>query len=212
MLKAIDNSDWQQSAARLQPVTIAAGQTLFREGDACQNYLLVIDGSVRVQKLSESGREIVLYRVESGETCILTTSCLLSHCDYNAEAITETAVEAIALPQSTFDQALTASDQFRDFVFDAFGSRIAGLVTLIDAVAFGRMDIRLAQLLLEMTPTEGTITTTHQLLARELGTAREVISRLLKEFERHGWVALSRGHVSLLDRSELIKLAAEAAM
>ncbi|WP_269087664.1 Crp/Fnr family transcriptional regulator [Solemya pervernicosa gill symbiont] len=191
---------------------MAAGQTLFREGDACQNYLLVIDGSVRVQKLSESGREIVLYRVESGETCILTTSCLLSHCDYNAEAITETAVEAIALPQSTFDQALTASDQFRDFVFDAFGSRIAGLVTLIDAVAFGRMDIRLAQLLLEMTPTEGTITTTHQLLARELGTAREVISRLLKEFERHGWVALSRGHVSLLDRSELIKLAAEAAM
>lgn len=172
----------------------------------------MIDGSVRVQKLSESGREIVLYRVESGETCILTTSCLLSHCDYNAEAITETAVEAIALPQSTFDQALTASDQFRDFVFDAFGSRIAGLVTLIDAVAFGRMDIRLAQLLLEMTPTEGTITTTHQLLARELGTAREVISRLLKEFERHGWVALSRGHVSLLDRSELIKLAAEAAM
>lgn len=210
-LSKISDTAWYQLLQQVQEITIPADEQVFLEGDSCQQYLLVVDGSVRVQKLSESGREIVLYRVESGQSCVLTTSCLLAGDHYSAEAVTESEVRAVAFPQAAFEQALGASSQFRRFVFASYGERISGLVMLIDAIAFGRMDSRLADYLLHHAK-DGVVEATHQHLARELGTAREVISRLLKEFERHGEVNLSRGKVHIQQIHSLASRAMPQAM
>jgi CRP/FNR family transcriptional regulator len=186
-------------------MTIPPGVTVYREGDACENFFLVLDGSVRVQKLSESGREIVLYRVEAGQSCVLTTTCLLAHERYAAEGITETEVRAVSIPLARFHEALARSPGFRDFVFTSYGVRISDLILLVEEVAFGRIDLRLAQLLLDQAKGE-LLEATHQQLAAELGTAREVISRQLKEFERRGWVQLGRGRIQVLDRDGLAAL------
>lgn len=183
------------------------GAVVFRPGSHCEQYLLVIEGSVRVQQTSSSGREIVLYRVQAGESCVLTTSCLLGGNRYGAEGICETPVKGVAIPAARFMEGIEHSSGFRRFVFQGYGQRIAELMTLIDEVAFGRLNVRLAQRLLELTHGEDTLHCTHQELAVELGSAREVVSRALKDFERHGWVRLSRGHIDFLDRPALEKLA-----
>jgi len=186
-----------------RPAALPAGTRVFGEGSPCQTYLILLSGEVRVQKVAESGREIVLYRVQAGETCIVTTACLMSGVDYDAEGVAESDVTAQILPEPGFRELLGRSEAFRDFVFRAYGSRISGLLMLIDEVAFGRMDRRLAACLLARAKGSGVVTATHQDLAMELGSAREVVSRLLKEFERRGWVALSRGSVALTNPSAL---------
>ncbi|MCF6336510.1 MAG: Crp/Fnr family transcriptional regulator [Gammaproteobacteria bacterium] len=208
-LQSIDDDAWLTTLTKARALSLPAGVTVFHEGDVCQNYLLVLAGSVRVQKLSESGKEIVLYRVEAGQSCVLTTACLLSNESYYAEAITETVVEAVSIPLSAFQQAL-AVPAFREFVFATYGERVTSLVMLIDAIAFGRMDARLARLLLAMADADNVVHATHQILARELGTAREVVSRLLKEFERHGWLMLQRGCIHLQQRQVLMEVAASS--
>jgi CRP/FNR family transcriptional regulator len=195
-----------QMLVEARQVTLPAGTVVYREGDPCVHFLLVVEGAVRVQKLSEGGREIVLYRVESGQSCILTTSCLLGGGCYGAEGVTESQVEAVTIPLSRFRSALDISHAFREFVFNSYGRRVAELITLIDAVAFGRIDLRLASTLLELADQGGLVETTHQMLAAELGTAREVISRQLKEFERREWVALGRGRVIIRQRNMLEKM------
>jgi len=209
-LDAIDDPVWREAAAQAQRVQLPADTFVFHAGSPCQSYLLVLDGSVRVQKVSESGKEIVLYRVESGQSCILTTACLLADEHYQAEAVTESAVDAIALPFGAFQRALAGSPAFRRFVFASYGRRVSDLVTLIDAIAFGRVDSRLARRLLELAESDDEVLVTHQELARDLGTAREVVSRLLKEFERAGLVALRRGCVELRDRDALTEQAEPA--
>jgi CRP/FNR family transcriptional regulator len=193
-----------EAAARV--VEVPAGTVLFRDGSECSSYMLVMDGSVRVQKVSEGGREIVLYRVESGQSCVLTTNCLITREDYAAEAIAETSVTALVLPAPTFRTLLAQSEAFRDFVFSAYATRIADLLMLIQEVAFGRIDMRLAGWLSNRAESGSDIRATHQDIATELGTAREVVSRQLKEFERRGWVALHRGRIEVKDRSGLAAL------
>lgn len=202
-LQAVDDEHWQQAMAAMKAMTIPAGTTLYRVGDECGTFIMVLDGSIRVQMISELGHEIVLYRVEEGQCCILTTACLFSREKYGAEGITETEVRAVAMPAPVFQETVAHSPGFRQFVFSSYGQRLANLFMLIEAIAFGRMDSRLISTLLEQTDASGTIRTTHQDLARELGTAREVISRLLKDFERRGLLQLSRGMVTLTDPSRL---------
>jgi CRP/FNR family transcriptional regulator len=206
-LARIEDPEFRRLAASAQVIAVPAGVTVFRPGDACQSYLLVLTGSVRVQKVSETGREIVLYRVGPGESCILTTSCLIAGERYPADGVTETDVTAVSLPVAAFQRAVATSEAFRRFVFASFGERMANLMVLVEAVAFGRMDARLAERLLALAGPGGRISATHQQLAAELGSAREVVSRLLKEFERHGWLALERGQITVLDRAGLGRLA-----
>lgn len=191
----------------LRAVTVPAGTVLFRSGDTCSAFLLVLDGRVRVQKVGENGREIVLYRVEPGQTCVLTTACLMSQGVYGAEGLAETEVRGLALSPAAFDALLARSPVFRSFAFSAYATRVSDLLMLIEEVAFGRIDVRLAQTLLERAGPDGTVQATHQDLAVELGTAREVVSRQLKEFERRGWLALGRGRVELHDRAAVQSLA-----
>ncbi|WP_299671967.1 Crp/Fnr family transcriptional regulator [uncultured Roseobacter sp.] len=190
-----------------KPVHLAEGTVIFGPGSPAQNLLLLRFGSVRVQQLSETGREIVLYRVQAGESCVLTTACLLAFENYSAEGIAETDIEAILIARDNFDTLISISKDFRAFVFDAYSRRMTDLFLVIEEIAFKRMDIRIAQKLLELAETSARLHLTHQQLAVELGTAREVVSRQLKEFERRGWLVLSRRTVELRDRQAVTQLA-----
>jgi len=189
-------------------VRLPAGTRIFGPGQAPEAYLLLLDGIVRVQQVSETGREIVLYRVSAGESCALTTACLMGYEEYQAEGIAETDVEAVAVPRTTFDELIATSATFRRFVFTAFSVRITNLFRVIEDVAFARIDVRLAQRLLALGGAAQHIDLTHQQLAAELGTAREVISRQLNEFQRRGWIVTSRGAIDVVNSDGLKKLAA----
>lgn len=193
--------------SKSQVIAVPAGTVIFGPGKSPEHLLLLLEGRVRVQQVSESGREIVLYRVEAGQSCVLTTACMLAHEDYSAEGIAETDVRAVAIPRAVFDELVGKSVAFRSFVFTAYSRRITDLFQVIEDIAFQRVDIRLAQKLLDLERGSGTVNATHQQLAAELGTAREVISRQLGEFQRRGWIAQSRGRIDLQDPTGLERLA-----
>lgn len=192
-------------------VSIPEGGRIFGPGHTPDNLLFLLDGTVRVSQMSENGREIVLYRIEAGQSCVLTTACVLADEAYTAEGTAETAVRAVALPRAAFDAIVTEYPAFRNFVFAAYAKRIADLFRVIDEVAFGRIDIRLAGRLVSLAKGQGSVRQTHQELATELGTAREVISRQLHEFQRRGWIEQGRGIVTVCDAAALEKLADRAA-
>jgi len=203
-LSSINDNSWSAVSGQVKQMTVAPGTVLFRDGDGCQAYVLVISGSVRVQKIDPNGREILLYRVEHGQSCMLTTACLLGNQLYPAEGVAETEVELVVLPIKSFESALANSAGFRQFVMANIGTRITDLMMLLEEVAFGRMDERLARFLLKHELRSGcTLEYTHKQVAVELGTAREVVSRLLKDFERKKLVSLNRNQIQVLDKQQL---------
>ncbi|KGM50571.1 Crp/Fnr family transcriptional regulator [Pseudooceanicola atlanticus] len=193
-----------------QTVSVPAGTQIFAPGQSADNLMLLLDGLVRVQQRSETGREVFLYRVHAGESCILTTACMLAFEDYSADGIAETDVTAALIPRATFDDLVARSRVFREFVYTAYSRRITDLFALIDDIVFQKLDVRLAARLLELADDGGIVRATHAVLATELGTAREVISRTLAEFHRRGWVEQSRGQVDLVGREGLERLARSA--
>ncbi len=202
-LKRIDDDAGKQILAAARLVSIPQGTVLFQPGSACQQYLLACEGSIKVQQTSEDGREIVLYRVQNGETCVLTTTCLLAGERYSATGIAETHVEAIAIPAPQFHEALDHSPGLRQFIFDNYHQRLGELLHLIQSLAFEPLEHRLANRLLQQADADNRVPMTHQALAADLGCTREVISRRLKEFEHLGWVKLHRGQIEVLDHSAL---------
>ncbi|MEM1078210.1 MAG: Crp/Fnr family transcriptional regulator [Pseudomonadota bacterium] len=187
-------------------LSVPAGTEVFAPGQSPDHLLLLLEGSVRVQQISESGREVFLYRVHAGESCVLTTACMLAFEEYAAFGVSETPVRAVAIPRGTFDDLTARSDVFRQFVFKAYSRRITDLFSLIDSIVFQRMDVRLAARLLELADGNGVVHATHQVLSTELGTAREVISRTLAEFQRRGWIVQRRGAVELVGPEGLRRL------
>ncbi len=207
-LSVLSSEDQGLLKERSAVVTLPPGQTIFAPGRPAEQFLLVLDGTVRVQQSAASGREIVLYRVANGESCILTTACLLSQDSYYAEGVTETPVTAVAVPRETFDALMARSSRFRQFVFASYSQRITDLLHVVEEVAFERIDKRLAQRLIARSGEGGELSATHQDLASELGSAREVVSRHLKEFQRRGWIDLSRGRIAVVEPQALAGLAA----
>lgn len=188
----------EQLRAAAVPVQFATGRTLFRAGDACAGYLLVLEGSLRVSLQGESGHAILLYRVGPGESCVLTTTCLLGGQSYPAEGVVEAPVRGLLVPLATVEALLDSSKAFRRFALAQIGGRLAELLALVSEVAFRRMDARLADWLAERSARLGPrLEVTHEAIAKELGTAREVVSRLLKELERRGHLRLGRGTILL---------------
>ncbi|PPD52681.1 MAG: Crp/Fnr family transcriptional regulator [Methylotenera sp.] len=177
----------------------------YREGMPCGAYVMRLAGKSRVYKMSTSGREILLYRVGAGETCVITTTCLLGDSDYPASTIVEEPIRDVLIPANAFHQLMIDSAVFRKFVMTNYGALISDLIVLLDEVAFHSLNARLAKVLLDANTT--TITRTHQKIADELGTAREVVSRQLKRLEQKGAVSLGRGHVEITDRKTLEKMA-----
>ena len=206
-LSALEKSERQLLVEHSMVTTVEKDTVIFGPGKIPENLLLLLKGTVRVQQLSERGREIVLYRVRAGESCVLTTACLLACENYSAQGIAESDVQAVAIPMRTFDQLVAKSIQFRQFLFSAYSRKITELFHIIEDVAFQRVDVRLADKLVELSEGETQIHITHQQLAAELGTAREVISRQLLDFQHRCWIEQARGLIRLLDQEALRRLA-----
>jgi CRP/FNR family transcriptional regulator len=188
-------------------IALDANQPVFHVGSPCENYVLVLEGSVRVQVIGEGGREAVLYRVLPGQSCVLTTCSILSGESYAAEGFTEAPVRALVVAKTAFDAALESAPAFRRFVFTNLGNRIADVIARMEEVAFRPIERRLATCLLARADEAGTVPITHQEIAVELGTVREVVSRHLKRLESSGLVALGRSTVQVLKPEELQRLA-----
>jgi CRP/FNR family transcriptional regulator len=186
--------------AEAQLLRVPAGGVLFDATQPCRGFPLVLEGGVRVAKFAPNGREILLYRVDPGQGCILSGGCLLGHSDYSARGIAEEDVTLLSVPPALFHQLMLEFEPFRRFVFGMYGERLAEVMELVEAVAFQRLDERLAQLLVHRGPV---IEATHQKLADELGSVREIVSRLLRSFETRGWVKLERERITLLDPKSL---------
>jgi len=176
-----------------------AGTFLFGVGDLCNNFLLLLDGTVRVYIGSDEGREMSLYRIDPGNTCLLTTSCLMGQNTYPAIGRAESDISGFVIDNASFDKLLTGSREFSQLVFKDFGSRLSIIIQLTQEVAFNKLDLRLAQFLLA----EDLSKITHQQIALELGTVREIISRLLKQFQDEGLVKLHRNRIELLEPTRL---------
>jgi CRP/FNR family transcriptional regulator len=198
----------ERLGALLRPAVLElpAGSQVFAEHQPCQGFPLLLAGSIKVVKQSASGRELMLYRVAPGGSCIITSSCLLGRSDYNARGIAETPLRLRLVPAPAFAQLMIDHAPFRDFVFHLFAERIAELMQLVEEVAFTRLDQRLARLLVAQD--RAVLNVTHQQLADELGSVREIVSRLLKGFAEQGLVALGREQLTVTDRAGLLKVAA----
>lgn len=196
-------------AAAAHTLELPPDQPVFHAGSPCPNYVLVLAGSIRVQLIGEGGREALLYRVLPGHACVLTTCCILSGDDYPAEAFTESPVKVLSFGKAVFDRALEEAPAFRRFVFANLGGRIAQVIARMEELAFRPIDRRLIDfLLLRLGEGPGSpLAATHQEIAVELGTAREVVSRHLKRLETAGLVRLGRSTIEILDRRGLERIA-----
>lgn len=196
----LDSARLNELLGEAQALRASAGSVLFDARQPCRGFPLLLEGSVRVVKTAPSGREILLYRVDPGEGCILSGGCLLGHMDYTATGIAESDVTLLSIPPARFQALLLEFEPFRRFVFGMYGARLAEVMELVEEVAFRKLDSRLAQLLIHRGPV---IEDTHQRLADELGSVREIVSRLLRSFEQRGWVRLERERISVLDPKSL---------
>jgi len=186
---------------------LGAGTTVFQNGLECENFYFLLRGTVRVDLINSDGKSVLLYRIEPNETCILTTSCLLADEVYCAEAITETEVEVIAVPRAEFLKLLDRSADFRALVFHSFSSRLSTMMGKIDEVSFASIDQRLARRLLELGGDGAVIDVTHEQLAKDLGSAREVISRKLLDWEKQKIINRGRGSVQVTAVDAINRLA-----
>jgi len=182
---------------------IPAGRDVFIEGDRVDGIALLISGMVRVYKIGETGREITLYRFGLGESCILTANAILNQKNFPAIASVEKEAEAVMIPAQIFREWVRRYDLWRDFVFELLSQRLSSVIMIVDEVAFRRMDVRIASLLLNRSQIQNPIHMTHQEIASELGSSREVISRLLEDFSEQGIIRSGRGKVEILDKNAL---------
>jgi CRP/FNR family transcriptional regulator len=183
---------------------VPAGTIMFDTHTPCGGFPFVLSGTIRVLQRYPNGREMPLYRVQPGESCLLSGSCLLGHTDYTATGVADTDVDLLILPPADFHALIASDAAFRDHVFGLFGERLATLLSLVEAIAYQKLDQRLAALLLAK---GDTVHATHQALADELGSVREIVSRLLRAFEDKGWVDLARERIRVTDRDALTALA-----
>lgn len=181
-------------------------QVLLTEGVTCDAVLFVLRGAIRVFRTAPSGRPIGLYRIEPGESCVLGISCVLAESGYGAQAETAEPTEAFALGAQAFRLLFRTEPAMQQFVMGLFARRLAAVMALVEEVAFRRVDERLARLLLRDAAASGKpriVARSHEELAAQLGTAREVVSRILAQFEEDGLVRLERRRIRVLDGAAL---------
>lgn len=204
MLRELPATELETLLAAADVMHIPSETVVFDENQPCQGFPLLLSGNIRVIKAAPNGRELQLYRVVPGESCILTSSCLLGHTRYQARGIAEQPLEMVLLPASAFHMLLGKHETFRSYVFHLFSDRLTDLMQLVSAVAFQKLDQRLAKLLIGK---PSPIQTTHQALSDELGCAREIVSRLLKGFAEQGWVKLGREQIDICNLMALKRFA-----
>jgi CRP/FNR family transcriptional regulator len=195
----------------LVPTDIPAGTVLFRPGDAVKGYVIVLDGRIGVHLIGPTGRDILLYDVVPGKSCIQSTLGLLGGDDYTAEAVAERATRLVLLPRATFLDLLGSDAAFRGLVFAAFAERMQSMMHLLEKVAFGKVEARLAAWLLSRAE-NGVVTATQADIASGIGSAREVVSRRLDALARQGAISQGRARVDILDPGLLHRLADDPAL
>lgn len=196
-LAALDTPQWRAALEQAKLPTLPPGAVVFSQNDDCSCFLQVLDGRLRVQQSSSQGREITLYRVEAGQTCVLTVACLMAGRRYSAQGMTETQVTALAIPRAPFVAALHATPALQRYVYGQFSDKLHHMFGMFEQMAFGNFGVRLAHHLLTLAGDADSLAITHEKLASELGTDRVVVSRTLKEFERDGMVRCQRGRLGV---------------
>lgn len=204
-LQSLDE-ETRKALAAIQPITIPKGHVLFRPGDEVTCFGVLIGGRVDVYLTGATGREILLYSIVPGDSCVQSTLGLLGDDDYSAEAVAETDVEAVMIPKKVFLDLLGLSESFRTFVFHAFAKRLQSVMQVLERVAFIRIEERLAAALLQRADAAGCVPNTHQELATAIGSVREVVSRRLEALAKKGFVTLERGAIRIVDRPGLSAL------
>jgi len=174
--------------------TLPAGETVFLKGDTCSFFAFILSGRVRVFKTGETGREITLYRFEKGESCILTASCIMSKNTFPAEAEVEEEIQTVLVPHELLREFVKQYDPWRRYFFDLLSSRLSEVMEIVEEVAFRKMDSRIAEYIISNSA-EGVLNATHLEIASELGTSREVVSRILKDLEKEKLIILDRGKI-----------------
>ncbi len=196
----------------LRPLDVPKGATLFLPGEAVKGYVIVLSGKVGVHLIGPTGRDILLYEVAPGQSCIQSTLGLFGGDDYTAEATAQTDTRLVLLPRGAFFDLLDSSPEFRRIVFQAFAGRMQSMMQLIENVSFMRVEERLATLLLERADAQGRVEMTQVDMATAIGSAREVISRRLEKLARTDCIRHERGVVQILDRARLERLAKSPAV
>lgn len=202
-LQGLDAAELSRLLEGAQLVELPAGTPLFGAGSPCRQFPFVLQGSIRVAKSGE-GRELQLYRVTPGESCVLTSSCLVGASDYPASGVVEVDARLVVLPRAAFDALMASHAPFRQYVFGLFAERMADLMSLVEAVAFHKLDRRVAGALLGRGKV---VALTHQQLADELGSVREIVTRVLRGFADAGCVQLARGSIEIVDAGALRRVA-----
>ncbi len=193
-----------------QYMELPAGVSIGDEGQQCSQLAMVLDGVGRVYKLSASGREITLYRIYRGESCVLTASCIMNRGIFPAMAVTETRVRAILIPPGSVRQWFCGEPQWQQFIFGLLSHRLANIISVVEEVAFKRIDVRLAeQFAHQLERGETVICKTHAELAADVGSSREVVSRILRDLAQRGLIHSTRGHIEVLDAAAIQALAAQ---
>lgn len=203
----IGQAKWEELQQQLKIARFPEGTILLKEGHTCQNANFILEGSIRVYKLSPEGKEVTLYRIGRGDTCVLILSCLMGSTEYPAIAQVEEPVTLMTLPADYFKAMFHQSPSWQEFVFKTLSRRLSEVMLVVEEIAFKSMDRRLAAFLYDkQEASKPYIEITHEEIALELGTAREVVSRVLKELEKKGFVSLSRGKIHIKDIPGLKKL------
>jgi CRP/FNR family transcriptional regulator len=204
MLRELPAADQEELQASANVMHLASGTVVFDENQSCQGFPMLLSGSIHVIKAAPNGRELQLYSVDPGESCILTSSCLLGYAKYKARGVAKPDTDLVVFPPSMFRKLISVHEPFRNYIFSLFSERLTELMQLVTAVAFQKLDQRLANLLVSK---PSPIHTTHQVLADELGSAREIVSRLLKGFAEQGLVKLGREQIEVTNTAALKKIA-----
>ncbi|UZE47565.1 Crp/Fnr family transcriptional regulator [Rhodopseudomonas sp. P2A-2r] len=202
----------RKALAAIVPAKVPQGTVLFRPGDVAPGFLVVLSGRVEVYLIGRSGREMLLYDVVAGQTCIQTTLCVLGEHSYTGEAVAQTDTSFVMIPKNIFAGLMNSSQAFRGFVFGAFGDRLKDVVSVLEKVSFVRLESRLAAELLRRAGSDDIALTTHRDLATAIGSVREVVSRRLEDLQKAGLVQLTRGKVTLIDRPALARVGGDAAL
>ncbi|MBY0335722.1 MAG: Crp/Fnr family transcriptional regulator [Acetobacteraceae bacterium] len=204
-LQVLSGACWAGGEPPARPFAAPAGTVLFRPGDSCPGFVLLRRGSIRVDLVTADGHSLLLYRVGPGGSCALSVACLFSDEPHSAEGVVEAAAEGALLIPAAFRRLVDEDAGFRARVLEAFGARLADVIRRIEELSFRPVDAWLAALLLRRGPE---LPATHDAIAAEIGSAREVVSRRLGVLARAGHVALARGVVRVLDRAALARIAA----
>ena len=208
-LADITHPAWDNAILCADEMKIPENHIVYDGHNRCNTFVLLVKGTVRVYHIAPDGREITLYRVTPGDLCVLSLTSLLNNRHYNVLAKTESETMALCISEPSFRDVMGQSEQFRDFVLSTLSERLCDLMFLVQDTVFQTLQVRLACVLVRMfAMADGTrVNTTHQALAQELGTTREVISRILKDFENKQTIKITRGHIEVISFEDLERLA-----